>query len=308
MISGGMSVSNNFAGARVPNMKFFDLNSWGNKGIITGIKVIWSNYIVGVEILFNGQSSGLIKGSHPDVSWEENFSLNQGDYITGIYGRSTHLEITCFGIKTAKGMTKTWGNPLDGEGFTFGFQGMYIKALKLGVSIYLNYLEPVYEEEVFLNAKRIEFSNNGKFTTLVGHSRSNTEQFDDWDWLSSKFNYAVAEVKVWHDSKYVHGIQFLYHMDGAKKTPGKHCTDANGLKCESLILNEGEHISKVLIRAGEWIDHVSLFTDHGRSIKAGGNGGNAYLAVVPEGHQFVAAGGNIGGHMDSIQLFFDEIY
>jgi hypothetical protein len=307
MMSGGISVSNTYAGSTLPQMKLHDLTSFGNKGIITGVKVMWSNHIVGLELLFNGQSSGLIKGSHSHDVWEENFSLNQGDYIVGVYGRFTN-EICCLGFKTAKGMTKTWGNPLDGEGFTFGLNGQYIKALKIGVTDYLNFLEPVYDEEVFLTAKRLEFSNNGKFTSLLGHPKSNSEQFDDWDWLSSKFNYAVAEVKIWHDGKHVHGVQFSYNLDGTKKSPGKHCTEFNGLRCESLILEDNEHITKILIRAGEWIDQISFYTDHGRSLKAGGIGGTPFLTVVPDGHHFVAVAGATSNHMDSLQFFFDEIY
>lgn len=305
-MSGGLSVSNNYAGKQVQGMNFADLTKFGDRGLITGLKVIWNNYIVGVELLFNGQSAGVVKGNINQY-WEETFNLQQGDYIVQIYGRSGNV-VNCFGIKTAKGFTKTWGNPLEGESFTFGLNGYYVKALKLGVTDYVNYMEPVYENEMFVTAQRLAFSNNGKFTNMLGKSRSNSEGFDDWDWVSGKFNYQVAEVKIWHNGQFVFGIQFSYHLDGTKKTPGKHCADVNGLKAETLVLNENEHINKILVRAGDWVDHITLITDQGRTLSAGGNGGAAYLAVAPENHHFVAVGGSTGNFLDTLQIFYDEIY
>lgn len=306
MMSGGLSVSNNFAGKQVNGMQLADLTSFGDKGVITGIRVLWNNYIVGVELLFNGQSAGVVKGNINQF-WEESFSMQQGDYIVQVYGRSGNV-INCIGIKTAKGFTKTWGNPLEGEAFTFGLNGNYIKALKLGVADYLCYAEPVFEDVMYVGAQRLQFSNNGKFTATLGKNKSSSEGFDDYDWISSKFNYNIAEVKIWHNGQYVHGIQFFYGLDGAKKTPGKHCAEVNGLRCESLALNEDEHITRIFVRAGEWVDSIAIVTDQGRVLKAGGNGGNSYVAVAPEGHHFVAVAGSTSTHLDSIQLFYDEIY
>jgi len=300
-------VSNNFAGNKSGSQHNVDLTSFGNKGLITGVKVVWSNYIIGLELIFNGQSSGLVKGSHNQNIWEENFNLSQGDYIVQVYGRHGSV-INCIGFKTAKGLTKTWGNPIEGEAFTFGLNQYYLKALKLGVGEYLTYAEPVFEHEMFLNAKKLEFSPNGKFTPALGKNNSNSEGFDDFDWLSSKFNYSVAEVKIWHNGQHVYGVQFSYGLDGTKKTPGKHCAEANGLRAESLVLNENEHITKILVRAGNWIDSITLVTDQGRQLSAGGSGGVAYLTVAPEFHHFVAVGGSTGDHLDTLQLFYDEIY
>jgi len=300
--------TNNFAGKQSSHTKNIDLSPNADKfGIITGVKVIWSNYIVGMEFLFGGQSAGVVRGSHNQNIWEEVFNVQQGDYIVQVFGRASNV-ITCLGFKTAKGLTKVWGNPLEGDSWTFGLNGQYIKALRLGVEEYLVYAEPVYEDEMFLNAQKLNFSQNGKFTTMVGKADHSTEQFDDWDWLSSKFNYSVAEVTLWHDGKYVHGIQFHYGLDGTKKSPGKHCSESNGLKAEKLTLNDNEHITKILIRAGDWVDHITIITDQGRRLSAGGNGGNAYLAVVPQGNHFVAVGGGISQTLRTVQFFYDEIY
>jgi len=117
----------------------------------------------------------------------------------------------------------------------------------------------------------------------------------------------LNEVKLFHDNNFVTGLQFHYNMDGTKKTPGKHSAD-NSPYNKNLQFNENEHITKILVRAGDVIDQITYYTDQGRSISAGGNGGNAYIAVAPPGHHFIAASGGIGGHLHTVQFHYDEIY
>lgn len=309
MMSGGLNPSCTFGGNQnVPNSKIADLTAWGDKGVITGVKVIWSNYILGLEFLFAGTSSGVIKGYHNNPFWEENFNLNQGDYIVQVYGRHNNSAIVCLGFKTAKGLTKTWGNPCEGESFTCGLNGHFIKSLKVGVSEFVHYIQPQFEDEIFLTASRWTYSDHGRYTINLGKLKGDSEEFDDWDWLESKFNYAIGEIKVWHDGNFIYGIQFSYLLDGTKKSPGKHCADGNGLKAETFVINEGEHINKILCRCGEWIDGIILFTTKGRQFKVGGNGGKAYIAVAPQGHHFVAVSGAIGQHLDTLRVYYDEIY
>ncbi len=307
MMSSGYAPSNSYAGVKNNNTKIFNLSSFGDSGLITGIRVYWVNHIVGLEFAFNGQSTGVIKGFASGSPFEDKIDLFQGDYIVEVFGRASH-EITCFGFRTAKGFNRVWGNPIEGESFRFGQNGCYVKSLIIGATENITYLEPIYGDACFLNAKPLNFSNNGKFTQQLGKLFKDTEGFDDWDWLSSKFNYNIAEIKIWHNDHLVHGIQFQYHMDGTKKTPGKHISESNGLKCEQLVFNEGEHITKVLIKAGDMIDQVVFFTDQGRRVGGGGSGGHAYYAVAPQYHHFVAVGGGIGNGMHHLTLYYDEIF
>jgi len=306
MMSGGVQASNANAGRRSNQGKFVDLASHGSAGIITGVKVIWADSIIGFEFLFNGTSAGLARGSHHG-GFEENWSLTKGDYIVEVYGRHSHV-INCIGFKTASGYTKTWGNPTFGDAFVFGQQGHYIESIRYEVGEFVSYVEPVYGDLAFLQAQPIKFSTNGKFTEQVGKAKHGEEGFDDWDWLSSKFNYALAEVKVWHDGQFVHGIQFFYHLDGTKKSPGKHCSEKNGLQCATLVLNEGEHITKMLVQAGDWLDAVTFVTDRGQRLHAGGQGGAHYKVIAPENHHIVGVGGATKDHLENLRIFYDEIY
>jgi len=197
---------------------------------------------------------------------------------------------------------------MEGEAFQFALNGNYLKNLTVGVNEYVSYLEPHLEDEAFLNAVPMVFSNNGKFTQTLGKAKNSQEAFDDADWLQGKFNFAVKEVKMWTCGSFVHGIQFSYAVDGTTKSPGKHCTEKGGLRCESLVLNENEHITRIMVRSGDWVDGITLFTDMGRSMHCGGMGGTPHIAVVPQGNQFIAVGGSTMSYLEEVRFFYDEVY
>jgi hypothetical protein len=293
--------------AGVPQGGVNDLTPHSGNGPISGVKVAWTAHgISGLEFFFGGKSSGLLQGKHDHNVWEETFNVQQGDHIVEVFGRAGD-EVNCVGFRTAKGYTKVWGNPLSGNGFFFHHPGHFILALKVGVSQHVSYLEPIYEDEAFLYAKKLNFSQHGKFTEKVGKDHSDSEGFNDFDWIKDKFNYSVNEVKIWTDNNFATGIQFHYNMDGTKKTPGKHNAD-NSPYVKNLVFNENEHITKVIIRAGDIIDGMTIYTDQGRQLSAGGNGGQAFIAVAPPGHHFIACNGAIGNHLHNIQFHYDEIY
>ncbi len=264
------------AGVKQNFLAFGDLSAYGNIGLITGLHVLWNDSIIGLEIFFDNKSSGLVKGNFNGGIWDETFNLSNGDFIIQIFGRASNV-INCFGFKTAKGFTKVWGNPLLGNPFTFGLNGKYIKALNFGVNDFITYIEPVFGDVDLIYAKRVNFCPNGKTTEPLGTTGVSAEAFDDESWISQMFNYSLAEVKIFNDGKYCYGIQTIYNMDGTKKSPGTHMIFANNLKADSFVLQEDEHIVSALIRAGEFIDGITLYTDRGRKYSSGGQGGNPYI-------------------------------
>jgi len=294
------------AGKMQNSTKHIELSQFA-KGPITGIKVLWSeDSIVGLELVFAGQfSTGLNRGNHAINICEDAYSLVQGDYIVEIYGRSSNY-VHCFGIKTKKGLTKTWGCPISGDAFRFNLNGYFVSSLKFGVDQHISYLEPVFESEMFMNCRAVQLDLNGKFSETVGKTHKDTIGFNDQLFVKDKWNYTVSQINVWHDGKFVYGVQFFYGMDGTIMTPGAHCSNGN-VKCEQIKFNQGEHLVKVLIRNGDILDHLTLVTDQGRIVSCGGTGGNPSLIVAPPGNHFVAFAGGIGGHIHNLTAFFDEI-
>lgn len=281
------------------NTKVADLSTNSQAGLITGVKVVWSNYIVGLDVHFGGKTGNPVVGSHNQGLWDENFNLANGDHIVELYGRKTDV-ITCLGFRTARGLTKVWGNPFDGEPFSLFKQGQVLRSLKLGVTNYLSYVEAHFVDELDIFAQKVEF-NNG-ISREFG-KKAQGDSFDDYEWIKGKFNYSIAEVKIWHDNKAVYGIQFFYAMDGTRKTPGNHLVFANNLITESLTLTEDDWIEKVYVRAGEWIDNITIVSKNGKKLSAGGKGGNPYVVKAAEGKNIVAFAGNLGNVLHTLEVF-----
>lgn len=299
-ISGATVASAGFANN---NTRVSDLTNQSQAGLITGVKVIWSNYIVGLDVHFGGKSGSPVVGSHNQGLWDENFNLANGDHIIELFGRRTDV-ITCLGFRTARGLTKVWGNPFDGEAFSLFKQGHVLRNLKIGVTNFVSYIEAHFVDELDIFAKKVNF-NNG-ISQEFG-KRAGGDTFDDNEWISGKFNYTIAEVKIWHDGKSVFGVQFFYAMDGTRKTPGNHLVFANNLITESLTLTEDDWIDKVYVRAGDWIDNITIVSKNGKRLSAGGNGGTPYALKAAEGKQIVALGGTLGNVLNTLDVFEGDL-
>lgn len=277
---------------------------------ITGLKINWKEEgITAIELAYNGKACGPVAGSANPGSQEEIFALEQGDAVLEVFGRFSNF-LNCLGIKTIKGKTKVWGNPLVGNTFHFKSEGLYIKAIKAKASAGVDYLEPVYGDKLFIGAQPWAFSNNGKFTVDLRGRVGGDDEFTDWDWVESKFNYLVNKVSLWHDNQTVKGIQFHYELDGTIKSPGQHVADQNSNTVkEVLVLEADEYLEKALIKiTNEWVTFFLLVTNKGRTIGGGNrNVGQTYLAVVPQGHRIVALNGHFGSSIRQLGVHFDEI-
>jgi hypothetical protein len=309
MMSSSVSAYLAFAGQLSNDTKVVDLNPFANNGLITGVKVFWANAIVGFEFVFGGQSAGLIKAQNNPGVWEEVFNLVQGDYIVDIFGRHSAV-IDCIGFRTAKGLTKVWGNPTLGEAFNMHLDGHYLKAVKVGTnsSGFVNYVEPSFEDQMFIGAKVVQNNVNDRITATLGNKQNDSQEWNDLDWIAGRYNISISSIKIWHDNNYVIGFQCFYSMDGTTKSPGVHCFPSQGAQCVELKLQPGEYINKVFVRAGNLIDHITIFTSNGGRISAGGRGGNPFLFLAPPNHQFMSFGGANASYLHQFHGYYDEIY
>ena len=155
-------------GYRHNHAKYADLTQYGDRGVITGLRVYWHDAIVGLEFAFAGQSSGAVKGSYNQQTvFEDKVDLLSGDFVTRIFGRAANDTITCFGIRTFKGYSRVWGDPTRGDAFVLERPGQYVKSLTVGVTDHVCYLEPHFEDILFLCDVGLQFSNYGKFSIVL---------------------------------------------------------------------------------------------------------------------------------------------
>ena len=102
----------------------------------------------------------------------------------------------------------------------------------------------------------------------------------------------------------VHGIKVQYSVNGNPGPVQKHFNKKEIKKCkkDKLKLDPDEFITYFGGRTGNVIDHISIRTSKGKSIEAGGPGGNPFDFGVPQGYTVGALKGGFGGHIHNIGI------
>lgn len=313
-----MSSSNSFTSDPIvgkfnPDGNGTDFSQFSSQGqILTGIRVCWNpDCITSLDFAYNGNPGGEVRGNQfNDNNQNEVFSLLEGDAIVEVYGRFSSV-LHCIAIKTAKGQTKVWGNPIHGNQFIFKGPNSYIQALKVRAFDYVDYLEPVYGDATYLFAKAWPFAQDNKFTENVGFSQGGSEEFNDWDWLNDKFNYRVAKCSLWGNSQFVTGAQLHYEIDGTLKSPGMHLCDNDEDKKTVLALDNDEILERLTAKVTpQGITYLCFTTNKGRTVESGNknSNGDTYIAKVPENKQIVTLKGEQKNCLCTFGFNYDEWY
>jgi len=150
-----------------------------------------------------------------------------------------------------------------------------------------------------------------KVTELMGKINQDSQFFDDYHNVVCKTGQfpKVAGVTVCYNQAHVIGIQFSYrgltnnyyggcHMGTASKTDRQQV---------ALQLDVDEYITEVSGRCGDIIDHLIIKTSKGKSLSAGGFGGNEHANLLPNtgfANQIVGIGGATNGDLHNIYLYY----
>jgi hypothetical protein len=155
------------------------------------------------------------------------------------------------------------------------------------------------------NTIKLDPSLKTKVSKTIGTSKGTP--FDDYDYVCYRPKFHICEVKVFLSQKYVIGILIVYDINGVKKTVGNHSGTEESIYDNSLKLSAGEYINKVGINAGDWIDGIGLFTNKGKDIQVGGDGGSTTVFELPEGCCVTAFAGTNEKYLNSIKFYYDKI-
>ena len=132
------------------------------------------------------------------------------------------------------------------------------------------------------------------------------EQFDDSEFINKMKQVKIKEIHLYDNCSYLAGYQIFYETCNQIVTTGVHCTtdvetnsdsskwkDLNGstIRKTTLKLDDDDYVERVSIRSGEIIDGITFYTKKGKSVSAGGNGGNL-SEVSYSNKQFVALSGS----------------
>jgi hypothetical protein len=111
----------------------------------------------------------------------------------------------------------------------------------------------------------------------------------------------VIGVKIRH-GLYVDGIELLYKtVDGKKEGLGWHGGD--GGEEETFLLEDGEYITEITGKSGEFVESLSIITNKRKSKKYGGDGGDKTFELQKSGQEVTGFCGRSGAYLDQIGIF-----
>ena len=122
-------------------------------------------------------------------------------------------------------------------------------------------------------------------------------------------NFRLDSVKVYYqeDDKVI-GMQLTYEVNGYYIQGERHLSSTKDLReidyeVKNIDLEIDEFITKVSGRAGSVIDNIRFETSKGRSIEAGGEGGDEFELDIPEGYCVGYISGGRNGHVHNIRVY-----
>jgi len=111
-------------------------------------------------------------------------------------------------------------------------------------------------------------------------NRLEERQQNAWEYMR------LCILDVYTDGHFVFGLQSCWERPNGTRLWGMlHLSESpHGQSSRQRAeFENGEKITKVLVRSGAWVDQVYIETSMGRKHKFGGNGGQARVLDIPEG-------------------------
>jgi hypothetical protein len=284
---------------------FYDLSFYKNlsdSGLfhrLTGITILHTKELIcGLEFFYDNISSGEFLGMNSNVKNSEIIktvvNFEEGEHLSSAYGTFDTDYITTLifclssgrrtGFSSESSKTKT-----NQKRFLFKSE-KEIVSFKFALGKYLTFISPVYKEEAIFTT-----SYSDKLLSAIIRTPKIGKKFDDSKQsIIPEENYTkkINTIKVFHDNKLVKGHS-LYYLDGSIFTTGQ---DLQNHLCETLNLAIDEKINKIMIRAGDMIDNITIFTNKGNSLSAGGYGGAIFVYDISD-YEFVGFEGGYFGNL-----------
>jgi hypothetical protein len=244
-------------------------------------------HIYAMEFYYDETPTGLFKGKDEVKNVEiklTKIEFKLGEYVEYIAGSFSVDYITqlIFCLNNGKKLgfsSQHLKDRTDIKYFIFKKEEFQVYSLRLAFGRYLTYMTPVFREidDSLQNILKFDDKSNLYTTKLVGKS------YED----SINFNYEnevknlgrILKVSIYHDFGLVKGVIVQYEKCVKNLY---HNISVDNYRCEILNLGVGEKINKFMIRSGDLIDNITLYTNKGNSISAGGYGGGAFVFDLDE--------------------------
>jgi hypothetical protein len=273
----------------------FDLGIFSEYGQLKRLKVYYSDdWILGLELFYGNTSTGVFKGLYELAGAKEGeIEVSENDYLKSVKGSYDPCSnyITSLIIQTSGDKVLEVGK-MSNDRFVFYKANCPIASFKLAFGKCLSYLQPIYSEEIYeIN------SDDLKITNLYGTWYEESQKFDN----EYQFEYGnLKEVKVYSDD-YVKGYALTFE-NKTIQVCNIFPNSENKVKERSLKLSPNEFVSKIYIRAGAVVDHLSFITSAGSIVSGGSYGGSGKLYEIPNDFTFVGFIGGLQSNLHYLKL------
>ena len=104
---------------------------------------------------------------------------------------------------------------------------------------------------------------------MAGKKHPDTFEFSDIHKLKDLKDYQMESIKVYTDDSLVHGFEVIYKN---KYKVGHHIGNHINadVKPHKFKFEEGEFMTKLIVKSGDLVDSISFETNQGRKFRAGG--------------------------------------
>lgn len=311
---------------------YYDLSVYNSKACnkLTGITLRHTDeYIYSIEFFYDEKSTGEFKGNTKVDPMQLNttyISIDKHDYIAIIKGSFNVDYITGLEFILHSGQSYSFNNiyiknKTDIKYFMFkkeDFCGQptEIFSFKMAYGKFLTFIAPIFKDNLILIKNDTKNKNTpsyisppmGRYNIDLKHF-SVKEDFQDLGRLK--------KLCIFHDNVIVKGFE-IYYENGLnyKLHNYSKVDDLNKLKKEIIDLDllNGEIINKIMIRSGDLVDNITLYTNKDKVVSAGGHGGAPYLYYLNElskinGNNLIFAGIEGGysgesGNLNYVKLIF----
>lgn len=241
-------------------------------------------YIIGIEFFYDDITTGVFKGESDDAYCIDtcssvNIQLGRDEKILFAFGTYTADTdyITSLQFYLSSGNIKGFESKLTKDTskvvkkFKFWKKDKDLIGLNLAFGKYLSYITPIFREEVL-----VKVNDNLVISIQMG------KKLNDMNSFLIDLAREISLIRLYHDKSLVKSIEIIYTDEEKLKLGSLFYGDADDIVCSELQLVKDETITKVIIRAGDLIDNISLFTNKNKFITAGGSGGRPFMFNLEE--------------------------
>jgi hypothetical protein len=218
-----------------------DVDLLGNMGrepnYITKFRVWHDDFIYGIEVFYDGVSSGYRKSNNGKAGHMTEVDLANDESVSVIKGRHGDI-VDSIEFHTTKGHVHKFGTSQGGNPFEQrGPEGYVLKAISTGWGGHLHFIGSVWGVPY----------NPYIAAPVIGKTHGDTVAFDDYtSVLAGRERIRITELRVRHDRNLVFGIEAVYNADGHTIVGGSHHGhfDPNTphLINQAIPMPEGTHI------------------------------------------------------------------